>query len=203
METNKVFDTWRKLDSEVKPKTNKEMEQILSEKVKRTMTKFTTLIAVDVICCLGVAAYLIITSVNRIGDFYYLLNNIILGCVVVAAMVVSLWALKKLNEGQSTLSLKEHLEQRINLLSNWLQGKYKWVYFILTPIILLLVLLSIHVYFEKLPLVTVLKSEDSMFGIAFGFLFGLFVAYFVIIRIRKFQLANLKDLKDIHGSLAN
>jgi di/tricarboxylate transporter len=203
MKTEKILDTWKKIDSEVKPKTKEEMEQILSNKVKRTVNKFAVLIIIDLVCSIGLTTFLIITSLNRMNDTYYLINNISLGLIVIAAMITSIWSLKKLHEGKFYPTLKEQLEQRIELLSKWLNGEYKWIYIVITPIILLMVLISIHVYYEYMPLVDVLKNDDSLFGMLFGFPIGLFVAYFTIQKIRKHQLVYLKNLKELHNALEN
>jgi hypothetical protein len=201
MKTEKIIDTWKKIDSDVKPKTKEEMEQILSHKLKSTVNKFAMLIIIDLVCSIGVIIFLIITSLNRLTDSYYLINNIVLGITVFVAMILSLLSLKKLNEGKLFPTLREQLEQRVSLLSKWLLGKYKWIYLVITPFILLLVLLSIHIYYERLPLVDVIQNEESFYGLIFGFVFGLAVAYFAIHRIRKYQLSNLMYLKDLLKSI--
>jgi uncharacterized membrane-anchored protein YhcB (DUF1043 family) len=61
--------------------------------------------------------------------------------------------------------------------------------------------ISIHVYYEYKPFVEVMKSEESIIGLIVGFLVGLFVSYFAINKIRKYQIKNLEFLKELHTQL--
>ena len=67
----------------------------------------------------------------------------------------------------------------------------------------ILTLLSSHVYFENKLFIEVLKIEESIFGLIVATPIGLFVSYFAVKRIRRYQLRNLEFLKDLHGRLSN
>jgi regulator of PEP synthase PpsR (kinase-PPPase family) len=87
------------------------------------------------------------------------------------------------------------------MLSKWLLGRYSKSYIALLPILMVLIMLSIHVYFENKPFVEVMKSKESIYGLTVGFIIGLFVSFYAVNKIRKYQLKNLEFLKDLYNSL--
>jgi RsiW-degrading membrane proteinase PrsW (M82 family) len=97
--------------------------------------------------------------------------------------------------------LKEWLGERIKHLSKWLTGSYNKLYIVLIPLIYALMVLSIHVYYENAPYLEVLKNEESIIGLIIGALIGLFVSFFAVTKIRKYELKNLEFLKDLYGRL--
>jgi hypothetical protein len=66
-----------------------------------------------------------------------------------------------------------------------------------------LIVLSIHVYFEYKPFIEVLKTEESIIALIVGAPIGIFVSYFAARKIRKYKLRNLEFLKDLHGRVCN
>ena len=76
------------------------------------------------------------------------------------------------------------------------------LYLFLIPALYMLILLSIHVYFEDKPFAEVLKTEESITGLIVGTPIGLFAAYFGAGRIRKHYLKNLEYLKELRTLLA-
>jgi hypothetical protein len=99
--------------------------------------------------------------------------------------------------------LKDWLESRINLLSNWLTGRFSRLYLFLIPLLYVLTVLSIHVYFENKSFIEVLNTEESIIGLIVGAPIGLFVSYFGAKKNRNYQLKNLEFLKDLHSRLCN
>ena len=77
------------------------------------------------------------------------------------------------------------------------------LYMVLIPLLLVMTNLSIHVYYEYKPFIEVIKNEESIVGLILGFLIGLFVAWFAVNKIRRYQLNNLEFLKELHGQLCN
>jgi hypothetical protein len=203
METNELQNIWKNIGSEISLKTTEELNQLLTIKTRKTINKFLYIFSVDIIVCVGLIVFLILTAHNRQSDIIYLVNNTILCLITLTALINSLLSINKLQNNRYNLSLKDWLEQRIKLLSRWLLGKYSKLYIVLIPVLLVMINLSIHVYFEYRPFLEVMKNEESIYGLAIGFLVGLFVSYFAINKIRKYQIENLEFLKELHAHLCN
>jgi hypothetical protein len=201
MENNELQKIWKNIDSEIDLKTTGQLNQLLDNKIRKTINKFFFILSIDIIVSFGLIVFLIVTALNRQDDIFYLINNSILILITFSALIISLFSLNKLNRNQCNLSLKDWLEQRINLLSKWLLGKYSKLYIVIIPILLVMINISIHVYYEYKPFVEVMKSEESIIGLIVGFLVGLFVSYFAINKIRKYQIKNLEFLKELHTQL--
>jgi hypothetical protein len=99
------------------------------------------------------------------------------------------------------MPLKDWLEQRIKLLARWLSGKYSKLYILIIPVLLAMIELSIHVYYEYKPFIEVIKNEESIYGLTVGFVIGLFISYYAVNKIRKYQLYNLEFLKELYNRL--
>jgi len=203
METNELQNIWKNIDSEISLKTTDELSQLLTIKTKKTINKFLFIISLDIIVCVGLIVFLITTALNRQGDIIYQVNNSILCLITLISLIVSLLSWNKLKSNKFNLSLKDWLEQRIKLLSRWLLGKYSKGYIFLIPVLLVMINLSIHVYYEYKPFIEVMKNEESLYGLIIGFPIGLFVSYFAINKIRKYQIKNLEFLKELYGHLCN
>jgi len=203
METNELQNIWKSLDSEISLKSISELNQSLTIRTQKTINKYLFILSIDIIVCVGLIIFLVITAVSRQEDILYLLNNSVLFVITAVSLVVSLLSLNKLQNNKYNLPLKEWLEQRINLLSKWLSGKYSKLYLVLIPILLVLINLSIHVYYEYKPFVEVLKNQESLYGLLFGIMIGLSVAYYAVSKIRKYQIKNLELLKDLHTRLCD
>lgn len=203
METNELQNVWKNIDSEISLKTADELNQLFTIKTKKTINKFLFIFSLDIIVCVGLIVFLIITALNRQGDIIYQVNNSILCLITLISLIVSLLSWNKLQSNKFNLSLKDWLEQRIKLLSRWLLGKYSKLYIVLIPVLLVMINLSIHVYYEYKPFLEVMKNEESIYGLIIGFPIGLFVSYFAINKIRKYQIKKLEFLKELYGHLCN
>jgi hypothetical protein len=201
METNDLQNLWKGMDSEISLKTISELNQSLTTKTQKTMNKYLFILITDIVVCVGLMIFLVITAFNRNGDIIYLVNNSALFAITAVSLVVSLFTLNKLQSNKYNLPLKAWLEQRIKMLSGWLLGKYSKLYIVLIPILLVMINLSIHVYYEYKPFLEVMKNQESMFGLLFGIIIGLFVAFYAVDKIRKYQLKNLGILKNLHTQL--
>jgi len=203
MESNELQNIWKNIDSEMDAKTIGELNQLIMAKTRKTINKFLFFIAIDFIVCVGLIVFLITTMLNRQSGIIYQVNNSILCLITVISLVSSLYSWNKLQNNKFNLSLKDWLEQRIKLLSKWLLGRYSKAYIILLPVLVALIMLSIHVYYEHKPFLEVMKDSESIYGLIVGFTIGLFVSFFAINKIRKYQLKNLEFLKDMYGQLCN
>jgi membrane protein YdbS with pleckstrin-like domain len=203
METNELQNIWKNIDSEIDLKSMDELNQTLSVKTRKILNKFLLIFSIDIGVCAGLIAFLIITTLNRQADIIYQVNNSILCLLTLISLMVSLFSLRKLQNNKYNLSLKDWLEQRIKILSGWLLGRYSRLYIVLIPVLLVMINLSIHVYYENKLFMEVMKNEESIYGLLIGFLIGLFVSFFAINKIRKYQLKNLEFLKALHTRLCN
>jgi hypothetical protein len=203
MATDKLQNIWKNIDSEIKRKTIDELDQSLGARTRQTINKFLLFLVVDMIVCAGVIVFLIITALNRQGDTLYQINNVVLCLITFTSLVVSLLSWNKLQNNKFNLPLKDWVEQRIRLLSKWLLGKYSKLYIVLLPILLAMINLSIHVYYEYKPFIEVMKSEESIIGLIVGFIVGLFVSFYTINKIRRYQRKNLEFLKELHSQLSS
>ena len=201
METNDLQNTWKNIGIELNSKTTDDLSQLLTSKIRKTMNNFLFIIGLDIIVCVGLIIFLIITALNRPGDLIYQVNNSILGLITLISLIASSYSWNKLQNNRYNLSLKEWMEQRIKMLSKWLLGRYSKSYIVLLPILMVLIMLSIHVYFENKLFVEVMKSKESIYGLTVGFIIGLFVSFYVVNKIRKYQLKNLEFLKDLYNRL--
>jgi hypothetical protein len=203
MGTDKLQNIWKNIDSEIKRKTIDELDQSLAAKTRHTINKFLIFLVVDIIVCVGVIVFLIITALNRQGDTLYQVNNSVLSLITLISLLVSLLSWNKLQNNKFDLPLKDWVEQRIRLLSKWLLGKYSKLYIVLLPILLVMINLSIHVYYEYKPFIEVMKNEESIIGLIVGFIVGLFVSFYTINKIRRYQIKNLDFLKELHSQLCS
>lgn len=203
METNRLQNIWKNNETNIKLKTTSELNQSLDSKSRQTINKFLIFTVIDVVVCVGVILFLIMTALNRQDDTLYLANNAILGLVTLISLVISILSLNKLHSNKFNLPLKVWVEQNINLLSRWLLGKYTKLYLIILPILLLMINLSIHVYYEYKPLIEVIKNVESLIGLIIGFIVGVIVSFYALNKIRRYQIKNLGYLKEIHDRLCN
>ena len=203
MENNELQKIWKNLDAETNQKSKDELNLLLASKTRQTINKFTIIIVTSIIVSLGVMAWLIITSLHRQDDLIYLINNLMLGIVTIISFISGLFSWYKLQNYKYTQPLRNWLETRISLLSKWLTGKFSKSYMYLIPLLYLLTVLSIHVYFENKSFIEVINTEESIIGLIVGIPIGLFVSYYFVQKIRKYQLNNLEFLKDLHNRLFN
>jgi magnesium-transporting ATPase (P-type) len=203
METNEFQNIWKNIDSEIKLKSKEELDQIFTVKSRKIINKFLFIFMIDLITCVGLIVFLIVTLLNRPGDLFYQINNSLLCLFTLFAFIASLFSFNKLQNNEFNIPLKDWLEQRITLLKKWLLGKYSKSYMVLLPILVLMIMLSIHVYYEYKPFIEVMKNKESIIGLLVGYPIGLLVAFFAINKIRKFELRNLEYLKELHQRLCN
>lgn len=203
MENNELQKIWKTIDTEINQKSKDELNLLLTSKTRQTINKFLVIMSISIFVCIGLLIYLSITSFNRQNDLIYVINNTTLGAVTIISLISGLLSWYKLQNNKYNKPLKIWLEDRINLLSKWLTGRFSKLYLFLIPLLYVLTVLSIHVYFENKSFIDVLNTEESIIGLIVGAPVGLFVSYFGARKIRKYQLINLEFLKDLHSRLCN
>jgi hypothetical protein len=72
----------------------------------------------------------------------------------------------------------------------------------LIPPLFILILLSIHVYFEYKPFLEVLNNAESVTGLLVALPIGLFVSFFTAGRIRRHRKQQLEFLLDLQTRLS-
>lgn len=136
-------------------------------------------------------------------DLIYLINNATLGIITMVSLISGFLSWHKIQSNRFNLPLKYWLDERIKLLTGWLTGIFSKLYLFLIPVLYILTVLSIHVYFEHKPFIEVLNTGESVIGLLVAAPIGLFVSYYVVKKIRKYQEDNLEFLKDMYGRLCS
>ena len=203
MENLELQKIWKTIDNEINPKSKEELSLLLKSKAKQTLNKFIVILSTSIISSIGLITFLIITSINRQDDLIYIVNNATLGLLAIVSLLSGILSWYKIQNSKYNLTLKDWLNERINLLSKWLTGKFSKLYLFVIPILYVLTVLSIHVYFENKSFIEVLNTEESVIGLIIGAPIGLLVSYFVVRKIRRYQLNNLNFLKDLYSRLCN
>ena len=203
MENNEWKDLRKSIESEITPLSKEELNLMLESKTKQTVNKYIVILGVSVAVSAGLLIYLLITSLNRQDDLFFLLNNALLGILTLGSLISGLWSWYKLQNNLYDLPLKFWLEERIEFLSRWLNRKSaKWSLFLI-PVLYVLIVLSVHVYFEHRLFVEVLQTEESLVGLIVGAVVGLTVSFYVFRKIRKYPLDNLEFLRRLYQKLCD
>jgi ABC-type multidrug transport system fused ATPase/permease subunit len=203
MENNELQKIWRSIDLEITQKSKDELELLLTSKARQTVNKFLSIIIIDIIVCAGVLSYVTITTLDRKEDLILLINNLSLGIITIVALLSGLFSWYKLQNNKFDQPLRNWLEVRIRLLSKGLTGRFSKLYLYLIPVLYVLIVLSIHVYFEHKLFLEVLKTEESLIALIVAAPIGIFVSYYGARKIRKYKLSNLEFLKDLYGRVIN
>ena len=203
MENIELQKIWKTIDKEINPKSKDELSLLLKSKAKQTLNKFVVILSTSILTSVGLIMFLLITSIKRQNDLLYLINNAVLGLLVIVSLISGVLSWYKIQNNKFNLSLKNWLNERISLLSKWLTGKYSKLYLFVIPVLYVLTVLSIHVYFENKSFIEVLNTEESIIGLIIAAPIGLFVSFYAVRKIRRYQLNNLNFLKDLHGRLCN
>ncbi len=192
---------WKDIEPGTAQRSREELELLLEARSRQTLNSYLIIIGISVLISAALLVFLTVTSLNRRNDPVYLVNNISIAILTLASLISGLVAGHKLKAGFYDKPLKSWLQNRIDILSNWLTGRYSKIYLIVIPVLSIMLMLSIHVYFENKTFMEVLGTEESVIGMIIGLLMGLFVAYYTVRKIRKYQLRNLEFLRDLHRRL--
>ncbi len=203
MENSELQKIWKTVDNEINFKSEEELNILLTSKAKQTINKFLLILSISIFISAGVIVFLIVTALNRQNDLLYIINNSVLGIITLSSFFISIFSYFKLQNRKYNQPLNSWLNERISILSKWVKGGYNKLYLVVIPIIYILSVLSVHVYFEHKLFTEVLKTESSVVGLIVGSVVGLSVSYYVARKIRNYQFQNLEFLKDLHNRLLN
>ncbi len=201
MENNELQAIWKTLSTEGPKRSKEELQLLLRSKARHTMNRFVTETLISILISAGLFVYLIITSINRADDMYYLTINIILLVITLISLVSGYLSWKTLRGSPSDQPLKVWLEKRTRVLTKWLYGRYCKLHLYLIAPLFILILLSIHVYFEYKPFLEVLNNAESVTGLLVALPIGLFVSFFTARKIRRLRKQQLEFLLDLQTRL--
>ena len=165
MENIELQNIWKTIDNEINPKSKDELSLLLKSKAKQTLNKFIVILSTSILTSVGLIIFLLITALKRQDDLIYLINNAVLGLLVIVSLISGVLSWYKIQNNKFSLPLKDWLSARISLLSKWLTGKFSKLYFFVIPILYVLTVLSIHVYYENKSFIEVLNTEESIIGL--------------------------------------
>ncbi len=201
MGKNDLHNAWQSISYLSKAKTRNELAVIIETKAKKAINKFRLITAISGIVSIGLIIFLTLTALNRLNDTWYVLNNILLGLITIASLISALKASYSLSKRDSSISIKQWLKKNIMMISGSLNGKYKYLSLLVIPIVFILILLSINVYFSNMQYIEVFSSEKSTVALIVGFIIGLTVSFFVERKLHKYHLQNLHYLEELYRKI--
>jgi len=201
MKNNKLQEIWKSAGTASSRKSKDELNLLLTSKARQIAGRFTFDITLAIAICAIVLAWVGITSIERRDDMAFVVINLLLMFMVAAAMLSYLKAWFRLRRVDPGRPLKSWLELRIDILSKALRGRFSRLYPISLPVLSILLLLSIHIYFENKPFAEVMHSGETIAAFTAGFLAITIVSFAFAIKVRKKQLHDLDYLKDLHARL--
>ena len=206
-EDDKLQRIWKGIDKDDYRFTKDELNLLLTSKVRQAISELVIISTISVPVCTGLLVWLIFTSLNRLDDKVYLANNILLAIIVLFALFYGSWFWSKFQSNRFDQPVTCWLDKRIKLLSKWLSGKYRNLEFYLLPLLFLLTISSIHVYYAGLDFVEVFRSEkflnEDLWGMLIFIPIVLAGEFYILVKARKYYLKRLGFLKDLQDRLCN
>ncbi|MBI9036630.1 MAG: hypothetical protein JEY97_00735 [Bacteroidales bacterium] len=201
MEKEEIKNIWKNIDDSSIKINYQEINKILIKKNKKIMKKIQLNLALSIVLSLGMITYLVITSISRFSDYYLLTINSILFVMTLAFLISYLRYFKNIQGFDTTKgNLKETMKDKIHMLRNSTK-RFKYG-FVVVGFYFVLLIISIHVFFENKFFVTVFDETESIWGLLFGVLIGAIVTFTVFRKYLKYydenilrMEENLKDLK--------
>lgn len=201
MEDKELQKIWRSADSEIHLRSREEINLLLNSVTRQTMNKFLLVLGFGILSSAGLLVFLTVASIGRYSDVLFLINNTLLGLIAMIGLISALASWVRLQRRNYYQSLRSWLEEKITYLRKMVRGKSQKIYVIIMPVIYILTVLAIHVYYENKPFLEVLQTEESVIGLIVGAPIGLLAAFLAGRKIHKNQLANLEFLEDLHNRL--
>jgi len=167
MDKNEIKNIWQGANRSTEHFSKEEIEKLFNKKSKTIMRKFIFWFIISIILSIGLLLYLVITSVLRFDDLYFVFVNLLLIILTAYFLTEYLKGYYKLNSIKiANGNLKEMVQQKIRLIKRYLVGT-KLSSLIIIPFVILL-MISIYVFFEKEDMIKVLAMDDSIWGLIFG-----------------------------------
>ena len=87
MENLELQKIWKTIDNEINPKSKDELSLLLKSKAKQTLNKFIVILSTSILTSVGLVIFLVITALKRQDDLIYLINNALLGLLVIVSLI--------------------------------------------------------------------------------------------------------------------
>ncbi|MCK4695289.1 MAG: hypothetical protein KAT74_05990 [Candidatus Cloacimonetes bacterium] len=157
------------------------------------MGKFILWFIISIILSIGLLLYLVITSVLRFDDLNFVFVNLLLIILTIFFLTEYLKGYYKLNSIKiADGNLREMIQQKIKLIKRYLIGT-KLSSLIIIPFVILL-MISIYVFFEKEDMIKVLVMDDAIWGLIFGGIVAIIIKWWARKKMKKYYELNLTRL---------
>ncbi len=171
-------------------------------KNKRIFLEFTVFHVISMVISVGAMIYLVVSGLMRSHDGYFLFINSLLLFVVIAAFIISIFAIKQF---RPAISEDSNLHDFIKLKMGSLEKSCKQAKYENSLIIFLVISfsLSIQIFFARKTLPEILTTNESFWGLLFGMVVSIPLGIFLSRKIIKHYNAKLKQLKTNLDELEN
>ena len=198
METDILKSIWKDVDYDRESLSKEALNEILSKKVRNTKRRFFVVIGISAAVSIVVLTLVLMVSVKRRVDVFYLINNALLATITLTSLFSAVYSWYRLQKNDYALSLKDNLERDIEMISNSLNGRFRNIHLMVIPVIFILLVLSINVYFEERMFVEMFSTGSSIAALIAGVAVGLPVSFYVHRNIRNYQKRNLEELEALY-----
>ena len=195
MEKDEIKNTWQGTNRSIEHFSKEKIEKLFNQKSRTIMRKFILWFIISIILSIGLLLYLGIASVLRFDDLYFVFVNLLLIILTAYFLIEYLKCYYKLNSIKTVNgNLKEMIQQKIRLINRYLVGT-KLSSLIIIPFIILL-MISIYVFFEKEDLIKVLVMDDAIWGLIFGGIVAILIKLLARKKMGKYFESNLTRLEN-------
>ncbi len=193
MDKDEIKNTWQGASRSIEHFSKEEINVLFKQKNKTIMRRFILWFIISIILSIGLLLYLVITSVIRFDDLNFVFVNLLLIILTIFFLTEYLRGYYKLNSIKiADGNLREMIQQKIRLIKRYLIGT-KLSSLIIIPFIILL-MISIYVFFEKEDMIKVLVIDDTIWGLIFGGIVAIIIKWLVRKKMRKYYESNLTRL---------
>jgi len=193
MDKYEIRNTWQGTGHSIEHFSKEEIGKLFKQKSRTIMRKFILWFIISIILSIGLLLYLGITSVLRFDDLYFVFVNLLLIILTAYFLIEYLKGYYKLNSIKiANGNLKEMIQQKVSLIKRYLIGT-KLSSLIIIPFVILL-MISIYVFFEKEDMIKVLVMDDAIWGLIFGGIVAIIIKWWVRKKMRKYYESNLTRL---------
>lgn len=195
MEKDEIKNTWQGTNRSIEHFSKEKIEKLFNQKSRTIMRKFILWFIISIILSIGLLLYLGIASVLRFDDLYFVFVNLLLIILTAYFLIEYLKGYYKLNSIKTVNgNLKEMIQQKIRLINRYLVGT-KLSSLMIIPFIILL-MISIYVFFEKEDLIKVLVMDDAIWGLIFGGIVAILIKLLARKKMGKYFESNLTRLEN-------
>jgi membrane protein DedA with SNARE-associated domain len=203
MENDELKQLWSGAGVEALSMTKDELKSILGAKIQKSMNRFILITSVAALTSAGVLVFLLITGMERKSDPLYVINNLTLGILTITSLILSLVSWYRLGKADYSFSMSEMIRRKRDMISRSLYSPYRKVKVLVIPLLFVLTVMAINVFYSGMTYAEVLNSEESLAALIAGVVVGLPVSFYVERKLYKQQLSYLNELKDLYRQLVS